>query len=148
LALLEKGVSPKRQFWRRNDAFLRQGEWFFVPEPSIQVDDELILRHEPIQRGVGKPHYVDELFRTGGAVVYVCSRHPNGLRPEAYHRLIRLDPQAAGWGWRLRKRDPRVYARGMVRHPDHATIVLPGWHRVYPNTEDKSIGRQFMAFID
>ena len=36
------------------------------------------------------------------------------------------------------KRNPEVYARGAVRHPDHAVIVLPVWHRVYMNTENQT----------
>jgi hypothetical protein len=31
----------------------RQGEWFFVPEPSFVVDDKRILRNEPLRRGAG-----------------------------------------------------------------------------------------------
>jgi hypothetical protein len=27
-------------------------------------------------------------------------------------------------------RDPEVFAKGAVRHPDHATVVLRVWHRV------------------
>jgi hypothetical protein len=28
-----------------------------------------------------------------------------------------------------------VFAKGAVRHPDHATVVLRVWHRVAVNTE-------------
>ena len=36
-----------------------------------------------------------------------------------------------------------VFAKGAVRHPEHATIVLRVWHRVATNTEqaDSSAGR-------
>ena len=31
-------------------------------------------------------------------------------------------------------RDPELYAKGAVRHPDHGTIDLASWHRVFRNT--------------
>ena len=66
---------------RKNAAFRRQGEWFFVPEPRLKVDETLVLRDEPITRGNGgKPHRCEFCYRTGGETVYVCSRHPNGVR--------------------------------------------------------------------
>jgi hypothetical protein len=147
-ALNGSGLSARKQFKRRNEVFLRQGEWFFLPEPDLMVDEFLILRQEPISRGAGKPHVVSELYRTGGRSVYVCRKHPNGITGDAYRSLLRQNPSAAGWGWNLRKRDPRVYARGEVHHPDHASLELPIWHRVHPNTENKSLGRSFVAFID
>lgn len=51
---------------RHNRAFIRQGEWFFVPAPGLQVDKKLIFKDEPIRRGAGKPHMVAEVHRTGG----------------------------------------------------------------------------------
>lgn len=32
---------------RKNPAFVRQGEWFFLPQSSLVVDASLILRWEP-----------------------------------------------------------------------------------------------------
>jgi hypothetical protein len=46
---------------RHNRAFIRQGEWFFVPNPALRVDEKLIRRNEPISRSGGKPHIVAEL---------------------------------------------------------------------------------------
>jgi hypothetical protein len=46
------------------------------------------------------------------------------------------------------KRNPKVYARGTVRHPDHATIHLPVWHRVAMNTETQSQTMVRVAFLD
>jgi hypothetical protein len=45
-------------------------------------------------------------------------------------------------------RDPEVYAKGAVRHPDHATIRLVGWHRVLMNTEQGARAMRHVAFID
>src|SRR6056297_1537335 len=51
------GVKPRKRNRRRNEAFIRQGEWFFVPvENPALVDERLVLRNEPIARGGGKPH--------------------------------------------------------------------------------------------
>jgi hypothetical protein len=147
-ALASHKVSTNKRYSRKNRAFRRQGEWFFVPEPTFVVDPKLVLRHEPLRRGAGKPHMVEQLFRTGGETVYVSSRHPNGLLPAEYKRLLKSDPSAARWGWRMMRRDMGVYARGAVSHADHATITLPFWHRVMMNTETQSRTMRNVAFLD
>jgi hypothetical protein len=50
--------------------------------------------------------------------------------------------------WSLQVRDPEVYAKGSVRHPDHATVHLDGWHRVSMNTEQHARAMQQVVFID
>jgi hypothetical protein len=147
-ALAQHLVSSQKRFARKNRAFRRQGEWFFVPEPRLVVDDRLILRHEPLRRGGGKPHFVEQLYRTGGETVHVCRQYPNGVTPEVYHSILQRDRRAAGWGWQLMRRNPGVYARGTVRHSDHDTIVLPFWHRVLMNTETQSRTMAHVAFLD
>jgi hypothetical protein len=42
--------------------------------------------------------------------------------------------------------DAEVYARGEVRHRDHKTIDLVGWHRVYMNRERFARHAQQIAF--
>ncbi len=43
---------------RKNAAYRRQGEWFFLPAPGFVVDEALVLRNEPLRRGDGgKPHW-------------------------------------------------------------------------------------------
>lgn len=147
-ALARNHVSSRKRYERKNRAFRRQGEWFFVPEPSLAVDEKLILRDEPLRRGAGKPHMVEEIFRTGGEIVYVCTRHPNGLTQAEYEGLLKRTPSAARWGWRTMARNPGVYARGAVSHSDHATITLPFWHRVIMNTETQSRTMAHVAFLD
>jgi hypothetical protein len=147
-ALARSHVSSRKRYARKNRAFRRQGEWFFVPEPSLDVSDELILRNEPLQRGGGKPHRVDQLFRTGGETVYVTKRFPNGLTPPEYRAMLLNNPAAKAWGWRAMQRNPGVYVRGDVRHSDHATITLPFWHRVIMNTETQSRTMSRVAFLD
>ena len=147
-SLTRSHVSCRKRYARKNRAFRRQGEWFFVPEPSLVVDDELILRNEPLRRGAGKPHLVEELFRTGGETVHVCERYPNGLTPAEYRQVVQRNPNAIRWAWRMMQRNPGVYARGTVRHSDHATITLPFWHRVSMNTETQSRTMRNVAFLD
>jgi hypothetical protein len=147
-ALARHHVSSCKRYTRKNRAFRRQGEWFFVPEPSLIVNEKLVLRHEPLRRGAGKPHFVEELFRNGGETVYVCGQHPNGLTDREYRRLLQTNREAAGWRWRVMRRNMRVYARGAVRHSDHATITLPFWHRVLMNTETQSRTMANVAFLD
>ena len=148
-AIARLGVSGKARNRRKNAAFIRQGEWFFIPQPRIAVRSELILKNEPLSRGVGsKPHWVDSCYRTGGERVMVCSRHPSGVSERLYNKILSGNRRARGWGWRPMRRNPGVFARGRVRHPDHATIVLQDWHRVVMNTENQSASMQNIAFLD
>ena len=140
----EQGKRGKR-LRRRTDVFIRQGEWFFIPAPDVQVNEKLILSNEPIRRGGSKPHICEQLYRDGGTTVYVCDQHPNGLTTGQYRKLLNQNPSAAKWGWRTMKRNPVVVVRGKVTHPDHATIRLNGWHRVAMNTES---GSSSVAFLD
>lgn len=139
-------VRRKNRNKRRNKGFVRQGEWFFIPEPRFTPPTpEMILTHEPLQRPRSKPHIVAELYRTGGQIVYVNRQHPNGISAGQYTRLIRQRPSLANDGWRIMRRNPQVYVRGTVKHPDHATITLPFWHRVAMNVEAPSAR---VAFLD
>jgi len=147
-ALARNHVSSRKRYERKNRAFRRQGEWFFVPEPSLVVDNKLILSNEPLRRGAGKPHLVEQLYRTGGETVHVCAKHPNGISEKEYRELLRVNPKAVRWGWRVMRRNPGVYARGTVRHSDHDTITLPFWHRVVMNTETQSRTMANVAFLD
>ncbi len=42
-------------------------------------------------------------------------------------------------------KNPRVYVRGHVRHPDHRTIYLDNWHHVLLNSERTT---RNLAFLD
>lgn len=129
------GVKPKNLHRHKNAAFIRQGEWFFVPAPDMNADERLILFREPISRGTGKPHMVEQLYREGGVDVLVSDEYPKGLTDPEYRRLLRDNPRMKNIVWRHMTRDPEAYARGRVWHPDHKTIVLPFWHRIAMNNE-------------
>ena len=49
----ERRVRGKLRNRRRNPAYVRQGEWFFVTAPYLEVDDAVVLRGERLTRGRG-----------------------------------------------------------------------------------------------
>lgn len=139
----------KNRFRRRNEAFVRQGEWFFVPAPRLVVDGRLVALNEPLSRGGGsKPHTCQFAFRTGGFGVLACHKYPQGVSEAAYRRLLAGKPEAGRWNWHRMVRDPQLYVRGRVWHRDHKTVVLDGWHRVVMNTEGEAPGLGRVVFLD
>lgn len=146
--LARKQIRPKNRERRRNSAFLRQGEWFFVPVERLVFPPLLVMRSEPLRRGSGKPHICEELVRVGGETVYVSTQHPAGLTEAQYRKLISRKPAMRQLSWVVQKRNPNVFVRGTIRHADHKTIRLHGWHRVLMNTENQSAAMRHVAFID
>ena len=139
----------KNRFRRRNEAFVRQGEWFFLPAPWLMVDPALALKNEPLSRGAGsKPHMCQYLYRASGEAVMVCDHYPSGVSLENYARILHHNSNAKGWNWRQMRRGADAFARGRVWHPDHKTIVLDIWHRVRMNTEHQAPGRGAVVFLD
>jgi hypothetical protein len=136
-----RSEKPKARFRRRNGAFVRQGEWFFVPAPGLRVDTLRVSRNEPLSRGAGKAHVLELAFRRGGETVYVGNRV---LTQAQFNKL----PREKQRGYTPRTVNPELYAQGTVRHPDHATIELRGWHRVLMNTEREAAAMRHVAFID
>jgi hypothetical protein len=124
---------------RDNSVFKRQGEWFFIPA-DMDFDESSIHRNEPLQRRSGsKPHICEQLVRHGGETVYL-------VRGVAYeiqeYRDLAAEKRREA---RVMTRNPRVYVRGYVRHPDHRTIHLDSWHQVLLN--DERVSRN-LAFLD
>jgi hypothetical protein len=138
---------PKDPLRRRNAAYLRQGEWFFIREPRLDPPDYLVLHREPLTRGRGsKPHILERAYRRGGETVWVNRRYPRGISDAHYRRLSNAERR--GRGWIPLARDPKLFAMGAVRHSDHATLVLDGWHRVVMNTEQRASAMQHVVFLD
>ena len=139
----------KDRLRRRNEAFVRQGEWFFLPERRLAANPKFVFKNEPISRGAGsKPHVCEFVYRTGGEAVVVCDRHPAGVTEAQYRRITNANRKALAWNWRFMRRNASVYAQGAVRHPDHKTITLDGWHRVLMNTEGQAPGARHVVFLD
>ncbi len=145
-AVHEKALrrSPSATLRRRNKIFTRQGEWFFVPVDR-DFPEELILRNEPLQRTPrSKPHVCEELYREGGEVVYLVSGR--AYSEDEYREMRRRHIWFGRRGVVRRLRNPEVYVRGCVRHPDHSTVHLKGWHRVHINGEIQEHTR--VSFLD
>lgn len=62
----QAGLSGVQRRRRKNSAFIRQGEWFFLPAPDLVVPAREVRRREPLSRGGGKPHIAELCYRTGG----------------------------------------------------------------------------------
>jgi hypothetical protein len=139
-------VRAKDRFRRRTSAFVRQGEWFFVPAPWLDPPALSVLRDEPLSRGGGNTHVLAHAYRRGGDTVYVNPLNPNGISEARFRRLPPARQRSGGWV--PMTLDPELFAKGSVRHPDHATIVLPGWHRVLMNTEREARAMRHVAFLD
>jgi len=162
------GVKSKNLNCRHNEGFIRQGEWFFVKQEIDVVDEDAILYNEPLilsgVRAGNKPHIAKLAYRTGGEQVYV----PNvglwgfsefGKNGSAWrNRLERgltekqktlfnqeFKSKASKIKFRPMMRNPDLYVSGTVRHPDHKTITLNGWYRVYVNGE---IRGENVVFLD
>jgi hypothetical protein len=134
---------------RKNAAYLRQGEWFFLPVPNLKIDKKDVRTHEPISRGNrSKPHWAELCCRFGGETVYVCGQYPSGISEAEYKRVIRDDPGKRNNGWRTMVRNAGVYVQGRISHADHKTIMLQGWHQVLMNTESQSQAMRNLAFLD
>jgi hypothetical protein len=138
-------VRPKNAFRRRNPAYVRQGEWFFVPAPTVNPRVTEVLFDEPLSRGRGKAHLMQFAYRRGGELVWVNRRHPNGITDAQYRDLSRAHQNES---WTQMVRDADVFAKGTIRHPDHATVVLRGWHRVAMNTEQAARAMRHVVFLD
>jgi len=144
-----QGVKGKDRQRRKNAAYVRQGEWFFLPAPKLHVEKLLVLSNEPLSRGVGsKPHWAEFLFRRGGEPVYVCDQHPQGVRPAIYFEMIRNRPRLKSWNWRYMVRNPEAFVKGAISHPDHKTIHLHVWHKVVMNTEGQAQAMKHVVFLD
>jgi hypothetical protein len=149
-----KRVRKKNRNKRKNRGFIRQGEWFFIPAPDLKPKKLLILGPEPLTRdNRSKPHLVQFCYRSGGEPVWVHSTHaPNGIAVDKYNALMRKaregDDSISKWGWRSMVRDAAVYAKGWVRHADHKTIHLDGWHEVRMNRENEAPAMRHVTFLD
>lgn len=132
---------------RHNPITPRQGEWFFIPTPHLNPPALMIHKKEPITRGGGsKPHVCEQLYRIGGTRVRANSKYPTGLTDDEFMALPEEEKNRLGW--RSFVRDPVVYVRGRVSHPDHKTLNLLDWHRVMVNTEGRAASRSYLTFLD
>ena len=86
-----KGVKHRRHR-RKTAAYIRQGEWFFLPRPKMHVGD-LAERNGQLSRKGGKPHRVEWIYRTqGGQKTFVrgAVSHPDHetIYLQVWHRVV------------------------------------------------------------
>jgi hypothetical protein len=144
---MEQFRVPRHQRdWRRTDAFVRQGEWFFIPRPKFVARENQVLKNEQIRRGNGKPHVCQFLVRAQGELVWFNTDYPNGLTAEEFRKLPRRERSQKQWQQMMR--NAQAHVKGYVRHPDHKTVWLECWHEVVMNTETRSRAMQHVAFLD
>jgi hypothetical protein len=133
VASRRSGVKNKNWFKRNTKGFLSQGEWFFVPVHFEENKLTVIHKNEPISRPGGTPHIVEELVRQGGETVY-SGPNQQIITAKEYAEKVAKDPTQASF-WRQRSRGARVLGRGKVKHPDHHTKILNGWHEIHLSNE-------------
>jgi hypothetical protein len=81
-----KGVKHRRHR-RHTAAYVRQGEWFFLPRPNVHVVARLVEYDGRLVRGAGKPHLVDEVYR----VPATDETYVRGRVQHLDHQTIHLD---------------------------------------------------------
>jgi len=142
LVLMVRDGDDKNKFLLGRD----ERHWFAAAVPGDGVHDvrTAIASLRPTE--VEGRHAI--LMRHSGVTVMVSSTYPTGLTEPEYNRLIDTDPTARRMSWRRMVRDAQVYARGDVRHRDHKTIHLDGWHCVYMNRERFAKHAPQIAFLD
>ena len=64
--------------------------------------------------------------------------------------LVEVNPLVKTADGRIIALDAKVSLdeNASFRHPDHATVVLPGWHRVLMNTEQGARAMRHVVFLD
>lgn len=150
---------------RHNVVYHRQGEWFFLPAPDFEpLPNDILLRNEPLSRGRGStPHVVAEMVRSGGETRYQASRastvmmmsdRATEIRAALNDRTLTaaekrvMEARFPEVAWVSVLVNPTVYVRGPVRHSDHATLDLKGWHRVVMSAENLARAASHVVFVD
>lgn len=81
-----KRVKRSRRRRRRTTAYVRQGEWFFLPRPQFRAVDLTVQHNAALVRGAGKPHRVESLCRLPSGKLYA-----RGAIAHHDHAAIHLD---------------------------------------------------------
>lgn len=153
----KKAGRAKNLLKRKNEVGLRQGEWLFIRGETFTPENPtMIKKQEPISRGRGsKPHICEEIYAIGGETVYVHEQYaPNGVSKAEMDKIVdelrkEVGPtQSIRIRFQVRTAGAKVYARGYVKHKDHATIHLNGWHEVMMNTESNAKASVYSVFLD
>jgi len=101
-----KRVKRHRRGNRHTTAYIRQGEWFFLPCPEFSAEDERVESKGTLVRGTGKPHGVEAICRSAKGDTYVRGKvwHPD-------HRTVYLD------GWHKVLRNTEAVPKNLAEQP-------------------------------
>jgi hypothetical protein len=86
---------PRRQRQRRHTAaYLRQGEWFFVPRSELIVEPRQVRHKDILVRARGTPHIVEWLYRPSGSTALFARgtvSHPDhkDIQLKLWHQVYR-----------------------------------------------------------
>ncbi|REK18872.1 MAG: hypothetical protein DWQ37_03450 [Planctomycetota bacterium] len=76
---------------RRTEAYVRQGEWFFLPRPMMHVGEKAVAGGELVRPG-GKPHLAEWIYRPNANETFVrgAVSHPDHatLYLQVWHRVV------------------------------------------------------------
>ncbi len=137
-----KKIKRKNINKRHNKAFIRQGEWFFISSRiSINTQNYIMYKNHSLGNG----HVCDEVCETVIETYFHSKHAPKGLLKGNYKRFLEKHPHIhpnKGWWTSIMYFDR--YARGHVRHKDHKTIYLNGWHIVLKNRQKNTPGNDFL----
>lgn len=94
------GVKHRRDR-RKTKAYVRQGEWFFLPRPKMTVTGPYVENHGQLARDGGKPHHVDEIYRVPGRdEVFVRGRvrhvDHQTITFDVWHRVVQNNEATPG----------------------------------------------------
>jgi hypothetical protein len=86
-----RGVKHRR-YRRKTAAYVRQGEWFFLPRPMMHVGDRAVRNGELVREG-GKPHHAEWLYRPADrdeTFVRGAISHPDHetILLQVWHRVV------------------------------------------------------------
>jgi hypothetical protein len=124
-----RGVHPSK--------VTRQGEWFFV-----KLTKEEAKIPEMVKEGNTQP------FGYLNPAEYQYRSKPDGIDLKSRRTGESLNPHIADEVVTVWCQGP-AYVRGKVRHHDHETCVLDGWHAVVLNEEVRGAAAgSFNGFVD
>lgn len=87
-----KGVNQRRRNRRRTEAYVRQGEWFFLPRPRMHVAPDQVEHNVPLAREGGQPHLVESMHVMDETLMFARGRisHPDHatLHLDVWHRVV------------------------------------------------------------
>jgi len=139
-------VKHKHRNKRKNDGFIRQGEWFFIPATGFEVRKfDILKKDEGFNRTGSRPHTAEFMISRGGETVYV--RRDKVLSQKEFKERSKED-NFKPYLWRATVRDATVYVKGRIKAPDHKTIILDEWHIVRSNLEHEAPSKRHVAFLD